>query len=178
MVYLWCPCSHYASTTNCSSRYGMQGQVLDSKYSCCSGDKWRGCHIQFGECSEVYIAICMFFALLLLFTIIDPQFAKENSKYVEESKLRVIMTSPPHSPTLSPINGVHNEVHAYDTSPLKNQVLHGNKNISPQSTVSQFFVAWGYYSFFFGWINGTLSCEWYFISFGKLFSLVWQEDCS
>lgn len=62
-------------------------------------------------------------------------FARENGKYVEESKLKVVLASPPHSPVLSPINGVNNQVPVFETSPLKDEVLLGDGNISPQLKV-------------------------------------------
>lgn len=33
------------------------------------------------------------------------QFSKEDGRYIQENKLRVVLVSPPHSPALEPING-------------------------------------------------------------------------
>ncbi|RWW32707.1 hypothetical protein BHE74_00029311 [Ensete ventricosum] len=37
--------------------------------------------------------------------IVPSFFSKENGRYIQENKLRVILVSPPHSPALEPING-------------------------------------------------------------------------
>ncbi|ONK63419.1 uncharacterized protein A4U43_C07F14960 [Asparagus officinalis] len=37
--------------------------------------------------------------------IVPSMFSKENGRYIDESKLRVVLVSPPHSPALQPING-------------------------------------------------------------------------
>ena len=75
------------------------------------------------------------FVLLLSFRLFYSQFAKENGKYVEESKLRVVLASPPHSPVLLPINGVHDQVPVFETSPSKDQVLQGDENVGTQLKV-------------------------------------------
>lgn len=67
--------------------------------------------------------------------ITSSLFAKENGKYVEESKLRVVLASPPHSPVLLPINGVHEQVPVFETSPSKDQVLQDNENVGTQLKV-------------------------------------------
>lgn len=68
--------------------------------------------------------------------ITSSMFAKDNGKYVEEIKLRVILASPPHSPVLSPIK-VHDQVLAYETSPVKDQILQGNENVGTQLEVTE-----------------------------------------
>ncbi|KAL3516202.1 hypothetical protein ACH5RR_023104 [Cinchona calisaya] len=69
--------------------------------------------------------------------ITSSMFARENGRYVEESKLRVVLASPPHSPVLSPINGVHDQVAACETSPLKDQVPQVNESIGNQLKVTE-----------------------------------------
>lgn len=74
--------------------------------------------------------------------ITSSLFNKDDGKYVEENKLRVILVSPPHSPELSPkselqneaptfaphspelspMNGVHTEAPASEASVLENQI--------------------------------------------------------
>lgn len=49
--------------------------------------------------------------------------------------MRVILVSPPSSPVLSPINGVHIDLPSYKDSPRKDEVR-GNENISGQQEVS------------------------------------------
>ncbi|XP_059632665.1 vesicle-associated protein 2-2-like [Cornus florida] len=58
-------------------------------------------------------------------------FTKESGKYVEESKLRVILVSPPHSPVLLPINGVLKQEPSHETSMQKEKLLSGVENLPP-----------------------------------------------
>uniref|UniRef100_A0A5B7C6H9 MSP domain-containing protein n=1 Tax=Davidia involucrata TaxID=16924 RepID=A0A5B7C6H9_DAVIN len=53
--------------------------------------------------------------------ITSSMFAKGVGKYVEDSKMRVILISPPHSPVLSPINGTLKPVPIYEASILKDE---------------------------------------------------------
>ncbi|XP_057963490.1 vesicle-associated protein 2-2-like [Malania oleifera] len=55
--------------------------------------------------------------------ITASMFSKDDGRYIEESKLRVILISPPHSPVLSPINGTLKQVPSYEASVENNQVL-------------------------------------------------------
>ncbi|CAD5183972.1 unnamed protein product [Musa acuminata subsp. malaccensis] len=41
--------------------------------------------------------------------IMPSFFSKENGRYIQENKLRVVLASPPHSPVVEPINGVRQE---------------------------------------------------------------------
>lgn len=64
--------------------------------------------------------------------ITSAMFSKDDGKYVQENKMRVILISPPSSPVLSPINGgVHIDLPSYKESPRGDQV-HGIENISSQ----------------------------------------------
>lgn len=63
--------------------------------------------------------------------ITSAMFSKDDGKYVQENKMRVILVSPPSSPVLSPINGVHSDLPSYKDSPCEDQV-HDNENISSQ----------------------------------------------
>ncbi|KAL5995296.1 hypothetical protein ACLOJK_025354 [Asimina triloba] len=64
-------------------------------------------------------------------------FTKENGRYVEENKLKVVLISPPHSPVLLPINGVSKQEQAYETpiskqEPItKDQVSTDAENLPP-----------------------------------------------
>uniref|UniRef100_A0A5B6YL37 Putative vesicle-associated protein 2-2 n=1 Tax=Davidia involucrata TaxID=16924 RepID=A0A5B6YL37_DAVIN len=69
--------------------------------------------------------------------ITSSMFGKDDGKYVEESKMRVILVSPPHSPVLSPINGTLNPVPAYEASILKDQLLSTVESLTPHHTVTQ-----------------------------------------
>ncbi|XP_059651056.1 vesicle-associated protein 1-4-like [Cornus florida] len=50
-------------------------------------------------------------------------FAEDDGKYIQESKLRVILVSPPNPPVLSPISGTLKQVPAYEPSIPKDQLL-------------------------------------------------------
>ncbi|KAF4348776.1 hypothetical protein F8388_018101 [Cannabis sativa] len=69
--------------------------------------------------------------------ITASMFAKDGGKLVEEKKLRVILVSPPHSPTLSPINGALNQGMGDDYLFSKDHSLNGVGNLSKQQTVSK-----------------------------------------
>ncbi|XP_052208077.1 vesicle-associated protein 1-2-like isoform X2 [Diospyros lotus] len=57
---------------------------------------------------------------------INPgMFAKDSGKYVEESKLRVTLVSPPQSPVLLPVNGVMKQEASNETSVRKDKLLSG-----------------------------------------------------
>ncbi|KAL3381782.1 hypothetical protein AABB24_001733 [Solanum stoloniferum] len=60
--------------------------------------------------------------------ITSAMFSKDDGKYVQENKMRVILVSPPGSPVLSPINVEHSDLPSYIDSPREDQV-HGNENI-------------------------------------------------
>ncbi|RZS14979.1 hypothetical protein BHM03_00046746 [Ensete ventricosum] len=46
---------------------------------------------------------------VLIFSFLVQQFSKENGRYIQENKLRVVLVSPPHSPVVEPITGVRQE---------------------------------------------------------------------
>eukprot|EP00262_Sarcandra_glabra_P009539 TRINITY_DN23959_c0_g1_i1.p1 TRINITY_DN23959_c0_g1~~TRINITY_DN23959_c0_g1_i1.p1 ORF type:complete len:250 (-),score=49.85 TRINITY_DN23959_c0_g1_i1:394-1143(-) len=58
-------------------------------------------------------------------------FTKENGRFIEENKLRVVLISPPQSPVLLPINGALKQEPAYEPSLLKDQQLSGVENLPP-----------------------------------------------
>ncbi|XP_050373587.1 vesicle-associated protein 2-2-like [Argentina anserina] len=55
--------------------------------------------------------------------VTSDMFAKDSGKYVEEKKLRVVLTSPPPSPEYLPVNGEQKEDLCYETSLQKDKVL-------------------------------------------------------
>ncbi|KAK6911471.1 Major sperm protein (MSP) domain, partial [Dillenia turbinata] len=59
--------------------------------------------------------------------ITSSMFSKDDGKYIEDRKLKVVLTSPPHSPVLSPMNGISKQMPAYDEPTLKDQVLNSNE---------------------------------------------------
>ncbi|GFZ02826.1 vamp/synaptobrevin-associated protein 27-2 [Actinidia rufa] len=67
----------------------------------------------------------------------SSMFAKDNDRYTEENKLRVIFIRPTNSPILSPINGTLRQVPPYEASILKDQVLRKFESFTPQQTVTK-----------------------------------------
>ncbi|XP_010245359.1 PREDICTED: vesicle-associated protein 1-1-like [Nelumbo nucifera] len=73
--------------------------------------------------------------------IVPNMFTKDNGKYIEENKLKVVLVSPPyspvalvsppHSPVLLPINGTLKQEPDHEPSTLKDEVLNGDENIPP-----------------------------------------------
>ncbi|CAL5339647.1 unnamed protein product [Camellia sinensis] len=64
-------------------------------------------------------------------------FAKDDVRYVEENKLKVVLVSPPNSPVLSPINRTLKQVPAYEPSILKDQVLRKDESLTQRHTVTE-----------------------------------------
>ncbi|KAF7150177.1 hypothetical protein RHSIM_Rhsim02G0014000 [Rhododendron simsii] len=58
-------------------------------------------------------------------------FAKDNGKHIEESKLRVVLISPPRSRVLLPSNGVTKQELPYETSGQKDKLCTGVENLPP-----------------------------------------------
>ncbi|XP_008803084.1 vesicle-associated protein 1-2-like [Phoenix dactylifera] len=55
--------------------------------------------------------------------VVPSFFSKENGRYIEENKLRVVLVSPPHSPVLQPINGALKQESVYEAPNLKETTL-------------------------------------------------------
>ncbi|OMO58011.1 Major sperm protein [Corchorus capsularis] len=69
--------------------------------------------------------------------ISSATFVKDNGRYVEENKLKVVLVSPPPSPVLSPINGTMNQGIDYDSSIPKETTLTKVGIIAPLLTVTK-----------------------------------------
>lgn len=69
--------------------------------------------------------------------ITASMFAKDDGRYIQENKLRVILISPPNSPVLSPINGVLKQAPTYESSSLKDPVFSKFEILTPPHTVSK-----------------------------------------
>ncbi|KAL2490753.1 Vesicle-associated protein 2-2 [Abeliophyllum distichum] len=67
--------------------------------------------------------------------ITSGMFAKNSDKYVDETKLRVVLTSPPHSPMLLPGNGILKQEPSNDTSILKDKLQSRVEKLSPPQTL-------------------------------------------
>ncbi|XP_029124058.1 vesicle-associated protein 1-2 isoform X2 [Elaeis guineensis] len=69
--------------------------------------------------------------------VIPSFFSKENGRYIEENKMRVVLVSPPHSPVLQPLNGALKQEPVYEAPDLKetpvstNQEMNGVENLHP-----------------------------------------------
>ncbi|KAL2464019.1 Vesicle-associated protein 2-2 [Forsythia ovata] len=66
---------------------------------------------------------------------IPPKFAKDSKNYMEETKLRVVLTSPTHSPVLLPVNGVLKPEPSYETSMQKDKLQMGVESSPPELLV-------------------------------------------
>ncbi|KAK9998133.1 hypothetical protein SO802_017736 [Lithocarpus litseifolius] len=69
--------------------------------------------------------------------ITSDMFAKDSGIYIVEKKLRVILTAPPPSPILLPINGVLKQDPSCEASMLKDIVRSGVENIPPPQRVDE-----------------------------------------
>ncbi|KAK9992371.1 hypothetical protein SO802_027356 [Lithocarpus litseifolius] len=69
--------------------------------------------------------------------ITSDMFAKDSGKYIVEKKLRVILTAPPPSPILLPINGVLKQDPSCEASMQKDIVRSGVENIPPPQRVNE-----------------------------------------
>ncbi|XP_058203274.1 vesicle-associated protein 2-2-like isoform X2 [Rhododendron vialii] len=67
--------------------------------------------------------------------ITSGMFAKDNGKHIEESKLRVVLISPPQSPVLLQSNGVTKQELPYETSGQKDKLWTGVENLPPPMDV-------------------------------------------
>ncbi|KAK9933674.1 hypothetical protein M0R45_020856 [Rubus argutus] len=67
--------------------------------------------------------------------VTSDMFAKDSGKYIEEKKLRVVLTSPPHSPVFLPVNGESKQDLCYETS-VQKDTLNGVENIPPPQRVA------------------------------------------
>lgn len=149
----------------------MQAQKIDPPDLTCK-DKFlvQGTVVAVGTTEEditssmvsVLRSVLEVVCLLVWFRLFYSQFVRDSGKYVEGSKLRVVLARPPHSPALSPINGVHDQVPAYETSPLKDQVLQGNENIGSQLKVRDSSIVRKFCSCVF--ICEKLKAHWFFNS--------------
>ncbi|KAI8566118.1 hypothetical protein RHMOL_Rhmol02G0014800 [Rhododendron molle] len=63
--------------------------------------------------------------------ITSGMFEKDNGKRIEESKLRVVLISPPQSPVLLQSNGVTKQELPYETSGQKDKLWTGVENFPP-----------------------------------------------
>lgn len=63
--------------------------------------------------------------------ITSDMFAKDNGKYIEEKKLRVVLISPPSSPVLLPVNADMKHDPSNEINVQKDRVPSGVENIPP-----------------------------------------------
>ncbi|KAJ9180168.1 hypothetical protein P3X46_008446 [Hevea brasiliensis] len=69
--------------------------------------------------------------------ITTDMFNKDNGKYIEEIKLKVVLISPPQSPVLSPINGVLKQEPLFGASVLRDPILSKVENTTPPHMVAK-----------------------------------------
>ncbi|XP_022761207.1 vesicle-associated protein 2-2-like [Durio zibethinus] len=69
--------------------------------------------------------------------ITSNMFSKESGKHIEEKKLKVFLTSPPHSPVLAAINGKLKQDSGHETSSPRDRAWTGVENIPPPQRVAE-----------------------------------------
>ncbi|XP_057484850.1 vesicle-associated protein 2-2-like isoform X2 [Actinidia eriantha] len=69
--------------------------------------------------------------------ITPGMFAKDSGKHIEESKLKVVLVSPPHSPILLPVSGVVKQEPFYGIPVQKNKPLGRVENLPPPMVLSK-----------------------------------------
>ncbi|XAR52522.1 hypothetical protein NMG60_11020649 [Bertholletia excelsa] len=69
--------------------------------------------------------------------ITSSMFFKDDGRYIEENKMKVILISPPNSPVLSPMNGTLKPIPNYDALILKDPVLREVESFAPHQTVAE-----------------------------------------
>uniref|UniRef100_M1APX9 VAP27-2 n=1 Tax=Solanum tuberosum TaxID=4113 RepID=M1APX9_SOLTU len=62
-------------------------------------------------------------------------FNKDNGKYIDECKLKVVLVSPPQSPVLQPANGISKQGASIETSMQQEKFPSGVENLPPAQTV-------------------------------------------
>lgn len=62
-------------------------------------------------------------------------FNKDNGKYIEECKLKVVLVSPPESPVLQPANGISKQGASIESSMQQEKLPSGVENLPPAQTV-------------------------------------------
>ncbi|XWS53680.1 hypothetical protein CRYUN_Cryun10bG0021300 [Craigia yunnanensis] len=69
--------------------------------------------------------------------ITSDMFSKESGKHIEKKKLKVFLTSPPHSPVLAAINGELKQDLVHETSSPRDRAWSGVENIPPPQRVAE-----------------------------------------
>ncbi|KAL2534587.1 Vesicle-associated protein 2-2 [Abeliophyllum distichum] len=89
------------------------------------------------QCKDKFLIQCTIVPSDTTEEEIPPKFAKakDNENYMEETKLRVVLTSPPHSPVLLPVNGVLKPEPSYETSMQKDKLQMGVESSPPELLV-------------------------------------------
>lgn len=64
------------------------------------------------------------------------QFNKDNGKYIDECKLKVVLVSPSQSLVLQPANGISKQGASVETSMQQEKFPSGVENLPPAQTVS------------------------------------------
>lgn len=65
----------------------------------------------------------------------SSMFNKDNGKYIEECKLKVVLVSPAQSPVLQPANGISKQGASIETSMQQEKIPSGVENLPPAQTV-------------------------------------------
>ncbi|CAA2968851.1 vesicle-associated 2-2-like [Olea europaea subsp. europaea] len=84
------------------------------------------------QCKDKFLIQCTVVPFDTTEAEIPPIFAKDSKNYIEETKLRVVLTSPPQSPVLLPVNGVLKPEQSYHTLMQKDKLQLGVENSPPE----------------------------------------------
>lgn len=82
--------------------------------------------------------LARFMTIMTSLSLFNWQFDKDDGKYIEETKLKVVLISPPQSPLLSPINGVLKQEPTHGASVLRDPALREVENTTPTHMVRFF----------------------------------------
>ncbi|CAN4106204.1 unnamed protein product [Withania somnifera] len=88
------------------------------------------------QCKDKFLIQCIVVPFGTSEEEIPPNmFNKDNGKYIEECKLKVVLVSPPQSPVLQPANGISKQGASIETSMQQEKFPSGVENFPPAHTV-------------------------------------------
>ncbi|CAI9765894.1 unnamed protein product [Fraxinus pennsylvanica] len=87
------------------------------------------------QCNDKFLIQCTVVPFDTTEAEIPPMFTKDSKNYIEETKLRVVWTSPPQSPVFLPVNRVLKPEPSYETSMQKEKLQMGVENSLPELLV-------------------------------------------
>ncbi|XP_047255192.1 vesicle-associated protein 1-1 isoform X2 [Capsicum annuum] len=90
------------------------------------------------QCKDKFLIQCTIVPFGTSEEEIPPSmFNKDNGKYIEECKLKVVLVSPPQSPVLQPANGISKQGASIETLMQQEKFPSGVENLPPIQTVAE-----------------------------------------